>query len=138
MHRRPASPRGFTLIEVMIAMAVVALLLAIAMPAYFAQLARGRRTDMQTQLMDDANYLQRYYSANNTYATAASLPASQSPLNGAASYTIRIAAQSDTGFTLEADRTGAMTGDKCGDFTYDNLGTKGLTGNTDSVANCWR
>ena len=138
--RRPlrARPRGFTLFEVMIAMAVVALLIAIAWPAYFEQIARGRRSDVQTQLMDDANYLQRYYASNNTYATAAGLPASQSPLNGAANYNITIASQSDTGFQLTAARTGAMSGDKCGDFTYDNLGTKGLSGTNEAVTSCWK
>jgi type IV pilus assembly protein PilE len=140
---RPASrarPRGFTLIEVMIALAVVALLVAIAWPAYFEQIARGRRSDVQTQLMDDANYMQRYYASNNTYATAAaaSLPAPQSPLIGAANYNITIASQSATSFELVGARAGAMAGDKCGDFTYDNLGTKGLSGTGQAVTDCWR
>jgi type IV pilus assembly protein PilE len=134
----PGQPRGFTLIEVLIAMAVVALLVAIAWPAYFEQVSRGRRSDVQTQLMDDANYLQRYYASNNTYATASNLPASQSPILGAANYTITIASQSDTGFQLLATRAGAMAGDRCGDFTYDNLGTKGLNGSGEAVTNCWR
>jgi type IV pilus assembly protein PilE len=133
-------PRGFTLIEMLVAMAVLALLAAIALPAYNENVARGRRSDMQTKLMEDAQYLQRYYSANATYATASSLPASQAPSFGAANYTITIATQSASDFKLLAARTpgGAMANDRCGDFTYDSLGARGLSGTPLQVPDCWR
>ena len=139
MTLRPSlSPAGFTLIETMIAVAIVAVLAAVALPYYLDQVSHGRRSDLQTQLMEDANYLQRYYAANATYATAASLPVSQSPRAGAPNYNITIATQSATGFQLQATRAGAMANDRCGDFTYDNLGIKGLSNNTDTIPNCWR
>ena len=141
MPVRFASPRlGFTLVELMVAVAVLTLLVAIALPAYNEQVSRSRRTAVQTELMEDANYLQRYYSANSTYSTAtpANLPASQSPRMGAASYTITIASQSASGFQLQAIRAGNMSADRCGDFTYDNLGAKGVVHGVDSVGNCWR
>lgn len=55
-----------------------------------------------------------------------------------ANYTIQIQAKTDTSFTLLATRTGPMGGDKCGDFTYDNLGTKGLQNTGQAVTSCWR
>jgi type IV pilus assembly protein PilE len=134
--------RGFTLIELMAVVAIVAILAAIALPAYNQQIARGKRADVQTVLTEDAAYMQRFYSTNNTYvgALAASMPAAQSPRSGGANYTISISAQTQSGFTLLATRTGTMASDKCGDFTYDNLGQKNLANQAggQTVAGCWR
>src|SRR4051794_33704766 len=65
--RRASSGRGFTLIELMISVAVVAVLAAVALPAYKDQISRSKRSDMQTVLLEDAQYMQRYYAANNAY-----------------------------------------------------------------------
>jgi len=134
--------RGFTLLELMATVAIVAILASIALPAYQQQIARGKRADVQTVLVEDAAYMQRYYAANNTYvgATAASMPAAQSPRSGGANYTIADPVTTSSTFTLTAQRTGTMANDKCGNFTYDNLGQKGLTNQTagQTVATCWR
>ena len=141
----PRRSRGFTLIELMITVAIVGILASIALPAYKEQVARGKRSDVQAALVEDAAYMQRYYEANNTYKTVGTgagaispqLPNTQSPRTGAANYTITIdtTKTTDTAFGLSAAPTGSMTGDKCGTFTYDNLGTKG-SGST--VGKCWR
>jgi type IV pilus assembly protein PilE len=138
--------RGFSLIELMVTIAVIAVLAGVALPSYRDQIARGKRSDVQTALVEDAAYMQRYYAANNTYLAAngvtPTLPAAQSPKGPAgANYTITIDAApntTDTTFRLTATPTGGMASDPCGSFTYDNLGTKGITGTGLTVANCWR
>ena len=63
----PRRLAGFTLIDVLVAFALLAVLTAIALPAYREQLARARRSQLQAALLEDAGYLQRYYAANNTF-----------------------------------------------------------------------
>jgi len=130
---------GFTLIELMITVAILAILAAVALPAYKEQIARGKRSDVQTVLIENAAYMQRYYAANNSYvgAAAASMPAAQSPRTGTANYTIADPTTTQSTFTLTATPVNSMASDKCGNFTYDNLGQKGVSG-TQSVSSCWR
>ncbi len=154
MRRRPCpvAPRrrraavGFTLIELMVALVLVGLLAAIALPAYFEQVARARRADVQAALLEDAGYMQHYYSAHDAFTGTPppSLPAATSPRGGAASYRIGVAVPADdpTTFVLTATRTGAMRADRCGDFSYDHLGRRGLVPGTAeagrSAESCWR
>ncbi len=60
---------GFTLIELMIAVAVVAIIVAIAVPAYQEQVTKGRRIDGMQTLTDLMSRQERYYSNNNSYTT---------------------------------------------------------------------
>jgi type IV pilus assembly protein PilE len=137
---------GFTLIDVLAAVAVVGALVAIALPAWREQIARARRMDVQAALLEDAGYMQRYYAANNGYGGTPSprLTAPASPRTGAPSYRISVSVLPDRPdtYVLTAARAGGMAGDKCGDFTYDNLGVKGLVPGTfgagQSAASCWR
>jgi type IV pilus assembly protein PilE len=138
--------RGFTLVELLIAVAVLAILAAIALPAYFEQQARARRTDVQAALLEDAGYMQHYYAAHNAYTDtpAPQLPFARTPRAGVASYVIsvRVPAGDPTSFMLTAVRSGAMSADACGDFSYDNLGRRDLVAGTfasgrDAV-HCWR
>jgi type IV pilus assembly protein PilE len=64
---------GFTLIELMIATAIVALLAALAYPSYTRYIVRSNRTSAQAQMMDIANREQQYLLANRTYATKAQI-----------------------------------------------------------------
>ena len=63
--------RGFTLIEIMIAVAIVAILVSIAVPSYQSQLRKGRRADAQAFMMDLAQRQQQYLLDARTYATGA-------------------------------------------------------------------
>jgi len=144
---------GFTLIELLVAVAIVGILASIALASYTSQVARSRRADVQAALLQVAQYMQRYYAANNTYkdvtvggkTVTPSLPASQTPpaTSGVAAYNITIdAARTDTSYSLTATRsaTGPMKADACGDFTYNQLDVKGLTNNAagQTVQSCWR
>jgi type IV pilus assembly protein PilE len=152
--RRHASPRfasndasdGFTLMELLIALALLAVLLAIALPAYREQVAHARRSELQTALLEDAGYMQRYYAANNAFSATPPprLTWTASPPTGPPAYEIVVTVPpgDPTVFTLTATRAGAMAGDRCGDFTYDSLGRRGLVLDTPraglAAADCWR
>lgn len=136
------SEEGFSLVEVLVVLALAAVLLSLALPNYREQVARTRRVQAQAGLLEDAQSMQRYYAANNTYenATDASLATARTPREGdVASYTLSVMATPPTltGWTLVATPVGPMTGDRCGSLTLDSLGVKGATG-TAPVAECWR
>ena len=137
----PARPtRGFTLVELIIAVAVVGILAAVALPSYQAHIASSRRSDARSALLGVAQVLERYYTERGTYVGATlgsgGLYPSTSPQGF---YTLSIASQDATSFSLTATRTGAQIGDKCGNYTYDQADTKGVasasTGYT--AAKCW-
>lgn len=67
---------GFTLIELMITIVVVAILVGIALPAFQGQLTRGKRTAAQAEMMDIASRQQQFLLADRAYATKPALEAS--------------------------------------------------------------
>ena len=138
-------PRGFTLIEVMIVVAIVGILASIAYPAYSAYIRRADRTEAKAALLEMAQFLERNFTVANSYAKdsagqAINLPLSQSPATGTAKYLIDFATNSlsATAYTLQAQPTGALTGDACGTFTLTQSGVKGVSGASLSAAECWR
>ena len=157
MHAaRPQQPRitpthrasGFTLVEMLTTLALLGVLAAMAYPSYAAHLHRAHRADAQAALMDAAFFMQRHYAAHHRYDTGdasaplVNLPAplNQSPRQGAAHYVIHVT-QADAGsYTLSATptATGPMAHDPCGSLTLNQHHSRGITGTTVSVAQCWR
>ena len=81
---RPSQPRGFTLIELMIAVVIVGILMSAALPAYRNQIVRSYRSTAQTDLLAFAQAMEKEYAINFTYVNAAAgttFPA-KSPLDG--------------------------------------------------------
>jgi len=68
---RSASPRGFTLIELMITVAIVAILAAVAIPAYGDYVRRGSLTEAFSQLADYRVKMEQYYQDNRNYGSTA-------------------------------------------------------------------
>jgi type IV pilus assembly protein PilE len=139
---------GFTLIELMIVVAIIGILTAIAYPSYVEQVARSRRGDAQAALLDSAQWLERQYTISNAYNKKAdgttlddsALPALKAKT--AQSYTLSFgtktaaAAPSATAFTLRMVPKGPMASDKCGTFTLTGTGVKDVSGAA-GIASCW-
>ena len=135
---------GFTLIEVMIVVAIVGILAAVAYPSYQEHVRKTKRADAQSALMELAQFMERYYTANGRYLTstnaAPTLPFTEAPKDGASkSYDLAFAASSPTAnsYTLQATPKNSMAGDKCGTLTLTNTGAKGQAVGA-TMADCWR
>lgn len=129
---------GFSLVEVVIAIAIVGILAAIALPSYFAYLQKSRRSDARQALASAAQALERYFTEQNTYQTA-TLGSSGVYANMSSNgyYTLSIAVQTQTTYSLQATPGGAQTGDPCATFTLNEQGVQGVTGGALTAANCW-
>jgi type IV pilus assembly protein PilE len=132
---------GFSLIELMIAVTVVGILAAIAIPSYSAYIKRANRTDATRALAFTAQALERCYSQNFTYAAALCPAAAATPATSSQGYytiTIVVAAGPPQTYSLTAvPALAPQTGDTtCTSFTLDNTGLQGATpaGNTKT---CW-
>lgn len=122
-------PFGFTLIELMVTVAIVGILASIAYPTYQDSVLKSRRADAQGALLVYANTMERYFTVNNTYVSA--------PTNSGTAYYDITAMGTTSMYTLSAAPKGAQLSDKCGILTLTHTGVKGFTGGGVTVADCW-
>ncbi len=156
VDRNTVRQRGFTLIELMIVVAVLGILAAIAYPSFLDQIRKTRRSDGKAALLETAQVLERCFTEFNRY-NSASCPAVN---NGdvtqlSASYTTTeenyyaissAGSLTTTAFTLRATPTGAHADDndntepnRCGVLTYNQQGAKGVVAGTGTLStnSCW-
>ncbi|MFI8397145.1 pilus assembly protein [Pseudomonas sp. Choline-02u-1] len=128
------SSRGFTLIEIMIVIAIIGIILTISIPSYNEYVKKGRRAEVVSLLSEQAQTLERFYTRNNAYTGVTGLS------TGNDFYTITPTLTDQT-FVLTATRkTGsAMATDKCGDFTLTNTGVRSMNNAIAGVTakDCW-
>ena len=132
---------GFTLVELMIVVAIVAILATIGIPSYRESVARSHRADAKAALLEDAHFLERYFTENNRYqqadGTAPSIPITVAPREGTPSYNVTVATPTTTSYTLTATPIagGPMAGDGCGNLGLTNSGLR--TAGTLGLDACW-
>lgn len=144
--------KGFTLIELMITVAIIGILAGIAYPSYQESVMKSRRADAKGALLGFANAMERHFTETNSYENAAGtsgtpadtgaprIYAQQSPVDGGtAYYNLKINAATASTYTLHAERIGAQANDKCGTLTLTQTGARGVTSQASgvTVANCW-
>lgn len=134
--------KGFTLIELMIAIAIIAILASIALPNYREYVRRGDRASARAALLEAQQFMERFYAVNDAYnqdkaGTAVALPVRlQTAPVEAPKYNVAISASAANSYTLTATPISADS--KCGNLTLTNAGVKGRSGTELTVADCWK
>lgn len=162
----PSAPQrhhasGFTLIELMIVVAIVAILASIALPSYNSYIAKARRADARTQLLAAAQFMQRFYAANDRFdqdrvsnsvlGSGVGMPDSlrKSPADGTALYQLNTAITTAGSYTATVTTSaytltmapitgGSAATDACGLFTITSEGKRGVTNATKTRDDCWK
>jgi type IV pilus assembly protein PilE len=117
--------RGFTLIELMIAVVVVAILTSVAVPSYLGQIKKSRRADAMAALLGLTHFMEKTYSENNTFKPGGIDPTLPTPINGVAQYyDLTISASSATSYTLQAAPISGKAQASDGKIEIDNTGAK--------------
>lgn len=131
------SYQGFTLIELMIAVAIVGILVSIGYPSYTEHIKKAKRAEAQAALMSLASAMERWKLNNNgvytdgiNNPTPAGILSAQVPVaGGRKTYDLSIDTVTASTYSLSAT---SVDGDRCDSLTYTNTGVKGA-----GAADCW-
>lgn len=130
--------RGFTLVELMITVAVLGIIVAIGYPAYTDQMRKTRRADAKSALMDAASKMERFYTQFGRYsATIANVGISATSPENFYGIAATVTGAGSQTFTLTATRAGQQTADVCGNFTINQAQNRNVVSASLSAAQCW-
>lgn len=138
MHRTG----GFTLIELMIVVMIIAILAAVGYPAYQSQMEKGHLSEGRAALTQFASQLERCFSRFGEYddsnCSAYTTANNDNYYSENKTYKITLSSISDNSFTAEAVREKATDLNNCGNLTLTQTGKKGVTsGASKSADQCW-
>jgi type IV pilus assembly protein PilE len=125
---------GFSLLELMVAVAIVGMLLGFGLPGYSRYFMHGKRLEAEVELVKLAGALERYFVVNGTYA-GASLDGLGFPVEVASGrYLLKMGDVYGTSFSLRAEPIEKQVNDSCGTLLINSLGEKSASG---SDTDCW-
>jgi type IV pilus assembly protein PilE len=133
----PTRQRGFTLIELVIVVVLVAILTLVAVPSYLSSVQKSRRTDAKTALTASAQAMERVFTQTNTYAnvTAGTNGVNSTSDNGYYTITFRDGGATNTNATayqLIATPVGSQANDPCGVLKLDQADVRSA-----AISGCW-
>ncbi len=135
--------RGFTLIELMVTVAIVSILATIAVASYSSQVQKSRRTDARSALLDLSGREEKLFSTTNAYSATPSdlgygAVGTPWPISvGSGYYTVTVVIPTATSYTITATPIGSQASDTaCATLSLDQLGVQSSTG-TGTTATCW-
>lgn len=134
----PGNIRGMTLIELVIAIAVIAILTGLAVPNYRNYVLRANRAEAMDILLATAACQERVYTKFHQYDTGRCMDDTTTP-NG--NYVLTMAtANENQNYVLTATPQASQSEDTCGNLTLNDRGERGSSAAADAgqIADCWR